>query len=185
MNNQAIEAITRRWVEEIVVGMNLCPFAHVPFQEDNISYRVSRARESEAVYRDLLQALDAFLQADPARESTGLFICPYALGEFAAYNDFLGAVEQALAEADLESMVQVASFHPDYRFADAPADDPAHFTNRSPFPMFHFIRQDALSEALESYPDPQTIPERNMSLLRGLGWEAMAQHLERILQHKC
>jgi hypothetical protein len=176
---QVIER-TRRWIRDIVVGLNLCPFAHQPLADDTISYRVSEASDEQTIYQELLQALDAFLAADSATESTGLFICANGLARFDDYNQFLDWVDQALVEGALEEAVQVASFHPDYQFADSAADDPANFTNRSPYPMFHFIRQDSLSQALESFPDPQSIPERNIALLRNMGWREMAARLAEI-----
>ena len=175
--DQAVIAATRRWVQQIVVGLNLCPFAHQPFNRGSISYRLSRAGSREAVYTDLLRALEEFLQADPQQEATGLFICPDALTEFDDYNDFLELTDHILAQADLEGWVQIASFHPDYRFADTDPDDPANYTNRSPYPMFHFIREEELARALENHPNPQAIPERNIALLRELGQEEMERRL--------
>jgi len=171
-------AVTRRWVAEIVVGLNLCPFAHQPLKQGTISYRLSRATDREGVYAELLQALEAFLHADPREEATGLFICPDALADFADYNDFLELTDAVLAEADLEGWVQIASFHPGYCFADAAPDDPANYTNRSPYPMFHFIREEELARALEHYPNPEAIPERNIALLRELGTRAMQERLD-------
>ncbi len=176
----AVIAATRRWVKEIVVGLNLCPFAHQPFNQDSISYRLSRADDREAVYADLLQALEEFLHADPQQEATGLFICPDALAKFDDYNDFLELIDHILAQADLEGWVQIASFHPDYRFANVDPDDPANYTNRSPYPMFHFIREEELAQALEGYPNPEAIPERNIVLLRELGPEEMERRLTAI-----
>jgi uncharacterized protein len=178
--DRAVIASTRRWVKEIVVGLNLCPFAHEPFDKDGISYRMTRATDREAVYADLLRALEEFLHADQQQEATGLFICPDALGDFEEYNDFLALIDDALARANLEGWVQIASFHPDYRFADVDPDDPANYTNRSPYPMFHFIREEALTRALESYPQPEAIPERNVALLRQLGATDMERRLAAI-----
>lgn len=178
--DQAVVACTRLWVKEIVVGLNLCPFAHQPFDKGEISYRVTRATDRETVYVDLLRALEEFVHADPQQEATGLFICPGALANFEEYNDFLALIDDILARANLETWVQIASFHPDYRFADVDPDDPANYTNRSPYPMFHFIRQEALSRALESYPQPEAIPERNIALLRQLGAADMERRLAAI-----
>jgi hypothetical protein len=179
-SDRNVVAATRRWVEEIVVGLNLCPFAHQPFSRDTISYRVSRADDANGVYTDLLRALEEFLHADPQREATGLFICPDAFGDFDAYNDFMDLVDEILRQAGLEGWVQVAGFHPDYRFAGVEADDPGNYTNRSPYPMFHFIREEELAQALENYPDPEAIPERNIALLRRLGAAEMQMRLNTI-----
>ena len=160
---------TRRWLERLVIGLNLCPFAAAPYRQERIAYTVSDAEAPEAIYLAFLGALQSLVEADPREQETALLILSRGLRSFDDYLDMLALCEQALVEAGLEGRVQVASFHPDYRFADAPQDDPANFTNRSPFPMFHLIREDGLAAALESYPDPAQIPERNMRRLRALG----------------
>ncbi len=171
---------TRNWLEQTVIGLNLCPFAHKPYRQDRISYRVSSAVEEQAVYRDLLVSLDDFLRAGPEVEETGLFICPNCFADFLDYNDFLAVLDELLEQADLQGVVQIASFHPDYVFADADKDDAANFTNRSPYPMFHFIREDLLESALQSHPNPDGIPERNIALLRKLGFAVMQERLAQI-----
>ncbi len=175
---QAVIKATRYWIQDTVIGLNLCPFAHRPFDQDAISYRVSRAASAEAVYADLLYALDGFLSADARDEATGLFICPDCFSDFLHFNAYLDVVDQVLVDAELEGVVQIASFHPQYRFADVHEQDPAHFTNRSPYPMFHFIREEQLADALEHYPDPASIPNRNIALLREMGWDVMARRLQ-------
>ncbi len=171
---------TRRWVQEIVAGLNLCPFAHKPLAAGTISYRLSQASAEDDLYLDLLNALEAFLGADSRAEETGFLICPRGLLAFDDYNQFLDVVDAALSESQLESQVQVASFHPDYQFADSAQTDPANFTNRSPYPMFHFIRQSLLTEALRHFPDPAAIPQRNIALLRKMGWREMQSRLQAI-----
>lgn len=168
---------TRFWVEDVVVGLNLCPFAHGPFKGDTISYRVSDARGVEAAYVDLLNALEAFIEAGAEMASTGFLIYSDGFTDFLEFNDFLDLADEVLREAGLEGVVQIASFHPDYRFAGEAAEDPAHFTNRSPYPMLHLIREAALAEALADYPDPEAIPRRNIALLRRLGREHMVERL--------
>jgi len=175
-----IVAGVRCWVQEVVVGLGLCPFARRPFEEGTIAYLVSRATIEDTLYRELLQALETFLLAGPAETSTALFICPDALPDFDAYDAFLGVVEQGLADTGLDQLVQIAGFHPEYRFADAPPDDPANYTNRSPWPLFHFIRQEEMSAALAQHPDPASIPGRNIALLRRIGLEEMKARLEAI-----
>ncbi len=177
MSDQLYISHTRKWIEKVVMGLNLCPFAHAPFNEGRISFRLSLAKDEEQLYKDLLQAIDAFLEAGAEQEATGLLIFPNVLGDFERYNDFLEVVDDIIATAGLEKQLQVASFHPQYLFADEPFDDPAHFTNRSPYPMFHFIRQDLLAEALQGYPDPEDIPQQNITRLRDMGWDDMAKRL--------
>ena len=111
--------------------------------------------------------------ADAAQQETALLVVTEGLAGFSEYLDLLALAEQAVSEAGLSGVIQLASFHPDYCFAGAPADDPANFTNRSPYPMFHLIREDALEAALASYRHPERIPERNVQRLRALGLEGI------------
>lgn len=162
-------AQTRRWLERVVIGLNLCPFAAAPYRHGRIAFVVSDAQRLDAIYQDFLGVLLEFVTSDPHQQETALLILSRGLQSFDDYLEALDLLEQAIVEAGLEGRVQLASFHPKYRFAHAAADDPANFSNRSPFPMFHLIREDGLSAALESYPDPAQIPERNVQRLRELG----------------
>ena len=162
-------ALTRDWLERFVIGLNLCPFAAAPFRARRIAYTTCDATSLAAIYRAFLAALRDLVLADPQVQETALLILTRGLADFDAYLDALGLMEGALDEAGLAGVIQVASFHPDYRFAGAAADDPANYTNRSPLPMFHLIREDGLAAALESYPRPERIPVRNIRRLRELG----------------
>lgn len=161
--------LTRRWLERFVIGLGLCPFAAAPYRLDRIAYRVCDEHSLEKIYDDFLRTLEALVIADPQEQETALLILTRGLPAFDDYLDGLAVLEQAVEDAGLNGMVQLASFHPDYRFDGAADDDPANFTNRSPFPMFHLIREDGLAAALESYPDPESIPQRNIRRLRALG----------------
>jgi hypothetical protein len=173
-------AVTRRWVEEMVIGLDLCPFARRPFEQGTIVYQVAESHDPEAIHRELLQALADFALADPQEQETMLFIVSKGLESFDDYLDLLETARAALAESGLEAMLQLASFHPRYLFERAGEKDPANYTNRSPCPMFHFIRQDGLAAALENYPDPEGIPERNMARLRQMGFQVLQEKLARI-----
>jgi hypothetical protein len=172
-------AATRHWLERIVIGLGLCPFAAAPYRAGRIAYRVCEGETPETIYRAFLGTLEELLAADPQAVETVLLIVPRGLAAFADYLDLLGLLEQALAEAGLEGVVQIASFHPDYRFAGAPPDDPANHSNRSPLPMFHLIREDGLAAALAAYPDPERIPQRNVERLRALGVAGIRRLLDR------
>ncbi len=180
MTEVAVRAATERWVRELVVGLNLCPFAAAPLQGGRIRYQVCAEAEFEAIYRALLAEIEAFLGLSPYAAETGLFIVPAGLSDFDTYLDMLDLGERALAAAGLEGTLQLASFHPDYRFADAAADDPANYSNRSPYPMFHLIREAGLAAALETYPDAAAIPERNLRRLRQLGLGELARRLAEV-----
>jgi len=162
-------AQTRRWLERFVIGLGLCPFAAAPYRLDRIAYAVCEEASLEGIYDAFLRALEALVMADPQEQETALLILTRGLSEFEDYLDSLAVLEQAVEDAGLEGVIQLASFHPDYRFDGVGDDDPANFTNRSPFPMFHLIREDGLATALASHPEPESIPERNIRCLRELG----------------
>ncbi len=168
-----VRALTERWVEVMVVGENLCPFAAAVLKREQLRFAVSRACSAEAVARDFLQELALIQQAPEDEIATTLLILPAALGDFYDYLDALAQCEALIAEAGLEGVFQLASFHPRYRFGGVPADDISHWTNRSPYPMFHLLREGQMSRVLQHYPDPDAIPERNIAHLRALGREGL------------
>lgn len=176
LTEQVISA-TKQWLRSVVIELGLCPFAKREFDGGFLSYRVSWADSATDAHHDFLAFLDAFIGANPDRESTSLLIFPRALTNFDEFNDHLDLVEESLVAAGAEGLVQVASFHPHYRFADSPVDDPANFTNRSPFPMLHLLREAQLEARLADYPDPESIPARNIHLLRELGLTEMVRRL--------
>ena len=164
-----VVAQTQDWLERFVIGLGLCPFAAAPYRQGRITYSVCDADSMEGIYQAFLQSLETFVQADPVEQETALLIVSRGLTEFNDYLDALSLLEQAVAEACLDGVIQLASFHPDYRFEGVPQGDPANYSNRSPLPMFHLIREEGLAEALASYPDPEGIPRRNIRRLRELG----------------
>lgn len=173
-----VETRTRQWLERLVIGLNLCPFAAAPYQHGRVALRICDENTEEAVYQAFLLAADELINSDPAELETTLLVVPQGLTDFTDYLDTLAVIEEAVSEAGLDGILQVASFHPDYCFDGAPADDPANYTNRSPYPMFHLIREAGLSAALESYPDPERIPQRNVERLHELGIEGIRRILD-------
>jgi hypothetical protein len=162
-------AATREWIERFVVGLGLCPFAAGPLAASRVRFISSGARTPEALLEDLREALLFLAGADPAQVETLLLIHPGALLDFDAFNQFLDAADGLVAELDLEGVLQIASFHPGYVFADAPTDDVANATNRSPHPMLHLLREESVARARAEHPDTEGIPARNVKLLRELG----------------
>lgn len=157
---------TRQWLERVVLGLNLCPFAKRPYEMDRIRLTVWEAAPEEVWLEQLVQELE-LLEESPAKElETTLIILPVGLEPFLAYLDFLEVCQLLLEEMDYEGEIQIASFHPDYQFADSPPDDQANFTNRSPYPMLHLIRESSVTRAVEQFPGIEQIPARNMALLR-------------------
>ena len=175
--DQALAA-TRCWVREMVVGLNLCPFAASPMKGDRIRYVLTQAETAEGIYRDLLSEMETLIGLPLSEVETSIFVVPKGLEDFDDYLDLLEVAEGVIPEAGLEGVLQLASFHPDYCFEGSDGDDPANYTNRSPYPMFHLIREEPLAQALETYPDPEAIPERNMALLRSMGLEAVRARLQ-------
>jgi uncharacterized protein len=167
----AMEAVdplvaTQEWVEKFVIGLNLCPFAGAVAARGGIRYVLSEARDIDILYQDLLKELAYLVEVEPEVAETTVLVHPYVLQDFEAYLDFLEIVDEALEEAELDGILQVASFHPDYQFEGPPADDPSHRTNRSPYPMLHILREASVTAALDHYPDPEQIPLRNIEKMR-------------------
>ncbi len=164
-----IVAATRTWLERAVIGLNLCPFASPVHLHNRIRYFVSAAQSPASLIEDLMAELTALNAADPEQCETTLLIHPHVLADFADYNDFLGQADDAVAELGLEGVVQVASFHPRYQFEDAGPDDIENYTNRSPYPMLHLLREASVERAVTSHPDTTTIYKKNIDTLRRLG----------------
>jgi len=173
-------AETRAWVERAVIGLNLCPFAKAPQIKGSVRYVVSAATEAEALLAALVEELALLANAPDAKIETTLLIHPGVLNEFAAYNDFLDVAEGAIASLNLDGVIQVASFHPHYRFADQEADDLGNATNRSPYPTLHLIREAAIDRAVAAFPDAAAIYSVNIETMNRLGAEGWAD-----LQRRC
>lgn len=186
MNGTAPEALsaadakvilaTQHWLERAVIGLNLCPFARAPFVQHRLRYRVSRAPDEETLLADLHAELHALHAADAQQCETTLLIHPDVLGDFLDYNDFLAIADDALHELGLDGELQIASFHPDYQFADTAPDAIENYTNRSPHPTLHLLREASVARAIESMADTDDIYRRNIATLRELGlagWRAL------------
>jgi hypothetical protein len=168
-------AATSGWLDRVVIGLGLCPFAKAVQARKQVRYRVTEAATAGELLTVLEEELRALAAADPLLIDTTLLIHPSALGDFLDYNDFLNEADDKLVELELDGELQVASFHPDYCFADAAPDDAANFTNRSPYPMLHLLREASVSRAVASFPDAANIYERNIATLRGLAPDVLAR----------
>ena len=176
LSDEAVVAATRRWLERAVIGLNLCPFARAPYLKNRVRIVVSPARHEEALLLDLCEELQRLAVTDEDDVETTLLVHPHVLDDFLAFNDFLEVADTALQEMKLEGELQIASFHPDYEFADAPLGDVANFTNRSPFPTLHLLRESSIERAVEAVDDTDAIYERNIARLREMGvagWNAL------------
>ena len=176
---EIVEA-TRRWVEQVVVAFNLCPFAKRELMKERVRFVVSKATDEATLLDELAHEL-ALLNVDQAVETT-LLIHPQVLQDFYQYNDFLEAADELLVDMDLEGVYQVASFHPDYQFGGTEPDDVENYTNRSPYPMLHLLREDSLSQAIDNYPEVDLIPERNIDCMNEQGLEKMQTLLNACLK---
>ncbi len=166
--SDAIER-TRRWIADVVIGLNLCPFARRVFDGGLIRFTVTGVTKA-AELRDVLADELRSLAATPAEQvETALLIHPNALPDFLDYNDFVAEADELLAELGLEGVIQIASFHPHYQFAGTRPDDVENYTNRSPFPMLHLLREDSITKVNDDPEKLADIPERNIATLRRLG----------------
>lgn len=168
---------TRLWLERIVIGLNLCPFAKAVYVKDQVRIVLSDATTPEALVEQLAEEL-VLLRDTPAEQiDTTLIVHPQVLTDFLDYNDFLDNADAAIEALDLQGILQVASFHPDYQFEGVAADDASNYTNRSPFPTLHLLRENSVARAVDVYPDPDVIVERNIQTLDRIGVDGWHRRL--------
>lgn len=181
-NTSTIIARTRHWVKQVVVELNLCPFARKPYEGEQVRYVVSKAAQPVVLLEDLNAELEHLRETDEKDVETTILILPCVLQDFLDYNDFLGMVDDLLDEGGYTGEFQVASFHPDYQFAGTHADDAENYTNRSPYPMLHLLRSSGMARAIDGYARPDKIPERNIRTMEKLGAERMRELLKECMQ---
>jgi hypothetical protein len=170
-DDEAIVAATRRWVERAVVGLNLCPFAKAVVVKEQVRYVVSPARTPEELLEQLMNELQDLADADPEQVDTTLLIHPFVLNDFLDFNEFLDVADAAIEDMKLDGDIQVASFHPDYQFADTDINDISNYTNRAPYPILQLLREESIDRAVEAIPDAAEIFEKNIETLEKLGHE--------------
>jgi hypothetical protein len=169
-------AATRHWLEQVVIGLNLCPFAKAVHLKQQIRWVESAARDADSLLADLVRELQFLAATDPESVDTTLLIHPHALNDFLDYNDFLDVADAAVEQLGLDGVLQVASFHPDYQFEGTDPDDAGNLSNRAPFPTLHLLREDSIDRAVAAFPEAATSYERNIETLRRLGidrWRAL------------
>jgi hypothetical protein len=160
---------TQTWLEKAVIGLNLCPFAKAVHVKRQIRYVVSETESELELYSDLLRELTLLHKADPNKVDTTLLIHPNVLTDFLEYNAFLAMADLALEELNLDGIFQIASFHPKYQFAGTKPDDIENYTNRSPYPMLHILREASITRAVDAFPDTDDIFLNNINTLQKLG----------------
>ena len=164
---------TKSWIQIFVIGLNLCPFAGHSFREDKIRYRLEESDSLEKLIETLIEELN-FLQKDKNNEvETSILIHPNVLNDFLDYNDFLSIADAVLVDMDLQGEIQIASFHPDYRFAGEKKEAPSNYVTRSPFPMLHFLRENIVTKAVQQHPNTEQIPFDNTQKLNDLGLDEL------------
>ncbi len=166
---------TQNWLLEAVVGLNLCPFAKSVVVKDMVRYRVCASSDPADVLALLREELQHLAAADPAVLDTTLLIAPNAMPDFLEFNDFLVACDEVLVDLELDGVLQVADFHPQYQFGGTDVEDVENFTNRTPYPTLHLLREASIDKAVEVYPDAAMIFERNIAVLKKLGHKGWAQ----------
>ena len=171
MDEEQIIAQTRKWVRDVVIGLNFCPFAASVENQKQIRYAVEDSDKLEAALETFL--LECIRLDNDDDVETTLIIFPKAFRNFDHYLNFLELAEELIELNAYDGVYQVASFHPDYLFADSDKDDPANFTNRSPYPMIHILREDSMEAALQKYPHADKIPERNIAFAQEKGLSYM------------
>ena len=175
MDEAQVKADTQAWVEKAVIGLNLCPFAKAVQIKGQVRYVVSAATTVEELLYDLAAELNHLHDTPPEETDTTLLIHPQVLTDFLDYNDFLDAADGLVEEIGLEGEIQVASFHPDYQFDGTERDDITNYSNRSPYPTLHLLREDSIDRAVEAFPEAEAIFETNMATLEKLGHAGWAQ----------
>jgi hypothetical protein len=178
VNDQVVLEHTRRWISAFVIGLGLCPFARRVFDADRIRYAISHSRDENTLSNDLASELHLLLASPSTQIETTLLIHPHVLANFLDYNEFLGVVDQLLEELRLCGTIQVASFHPHYRFSGTEPNAAENYTNRSPYPMLHLLRETSVSQATDASDEVLEISRRNIETLRNLGLEHILKRLQ-------
>jgi uncharacterized protein len=177
LTDEKVLADVRHWIEKAVIGLNLCPFARAVYVKNQVRIVVSSARHLDAFLDELDSELDLLVNTPSEQIDTTLLVHPALFPDFFVFNDFLNVVDDVVAEHELEGVIQVASFHPQFQFEGMDADDISNATNRAPYPMLHLLREDSVERAVASEGgDAEAIVERNVRTLRELGaegWQAL------------
>lgn len=170
-DDDAIVAATRKWLERAVIGLNLCPFAKSVYVKEQVRYVVSNATTPEQLLETLMDELQRLSDTSPEQIDTTLLIHAFVLNDFEDYNEFLDVADVAVEDMQLDGELQVASFHPDYQFADSDANDISNYTNRAPYPILHLLREDSIARAVDAFPEAEEIFEKNIATMEKLGHE--------------
>ncbi|MDO4641338.1 MAG: DUF1415 domain-containing protein [Neisseria sp.] len=187
LSDQTVIEHTRSWLEKAVIGLNLCPFAKAPYVKQRVRIAVSHAKHLDGFLEDLDRELLLLAQTPPEETETSLLVHPALFPDFETFNDMLDFADQAVLDNGLEGVLQIAPFHPGFMFENTEQDDISNYTNRSPYPTLHLIREQSIAKATESFPDAEAIFGRNIALLEKMGhegWEKLGIAAECPVKHK-
>ena len=173
-NKHEIQQEVEQWLQDIVIGLQLCPFAKAPSQKQQVRFFVSEAKTEEDLIEELIKECQ-LLDKDAHIETT-IMIIPYLLSDFFDYSQYLNWAEQTLKQHQWRGIYQIASFHPHYQFAGTNTSDPQNLTNRSPYPLLHLLRENSLANILDRFPDSSTIPEKNIQTMTQLSEEQIHRY---------
>ena len=171
LDTNTVSEHTKQWLEKAVIGLNLCPFAKAPHVKNLVRIVVSEARHLDGFLEDLDRELQLLGNTPASELETTLLVHPTLFPDFETFNQMLEIADDAVVENELEGIVQIAPFHPDFQFEGTEADDISNYTNRSPYPTLHLIREDSIAKATEAFPDASAIFDRNIALLEKMGHE--------------
>ena len=171
LDTNTVSEHTKQWLEKAVIGLNLCPFAKAPHVKNLVRIVVSEARHLDGFLEDLDRELQLLGNTPASELETTLLVHPTLFPDFETFNQMLEIADDAVVENELEGIVQIAPFHPDFQFEGTEADDISNYTNRSPYPTLHLIREDSIAKAAEAFPDAAAIFDRNIALLEKMGHE--------------
>ena len=171
LDTNTVSEHTKQWLEKAVIGLNLCPFAKAPHVKNLVRIVVSEARHLDGFLEDLDRELQLLGNTPASELETTLLVHPTLFPDFETFNQMLEIADDAVIENELEGIVQIAPFHPDFQFEGTEADDISNYTNRSPYPTLHLIREDSIVKAAEAFPDASAIFDRNIALLEKMGHE--------------
>jgi hypothetical protein len=174
---------TRTWLEEFVIGLNLCPFAGVPFRKNEIKFVEIPYTNEDEISEVVRSEIKCLLKVGTDPWTTTLMILQNGLSDFVDFNDYLDIVDEILDQEDATGVVQAASFHPNYLFGGEDPESQSHFTNRSPYPLIHLIREEDIDHAKLTYPGINEIPRNNIEKLKGLNKDELAQKLKDLVKY--
>ncbi|WP_428775906.1 DUF1415 domain-containing protein [Vibrio sp.] len=165
---EQISAEVDQWLNDVVIGLNLCPFAAKPQRNQQIKIFVSQASDEQSLLEEMLQQLLELEQSQPEQLETTLVVVPDMLSDFDHYNQFIDWAEALIDQNGWQGTFQLATFHPNYCFYGAAPEDAENLTNRSPYPIFHLIREESMEKVLQHYPNPEAIPDNNIARVSAL-----------------